>query len=169
MKLKNFFGSALVATVCLLNMSNAFASGHDGPWGMGGCGFSSLFIKDKGQVPQILASFINLYTSGVTNSSAISSGSSNCVADRSSQAMNEKESFITVNLSSLSKEAAQGSGEHISALAQEFGCPNDAFAKLSQTHYKEIYSVNSPDAVLKNYLKEVNLDNNLSKSCLKVI
>lgn len=138
------------------------------PWGMGGCGFASLFIKERDMLPQIGASVVNDIL-GITQSFAISSGSSNCVASRSELAAREQEVFITVNLSSLSKEAAQGSGEHISALAEVFGCPNEPFARLSQNHYSKIYEKNEPSVVLQNYLKEVNSDQDLAKRCLRTI
>ena len=138
------------------------------PYGMGGCGFASLFIKEKDMLPQIGASVVNDFF-GSTQSFAITSGTSNCVASRSDLAAREQEVFITVNLSSLSKEAAQGAGEHISALAEVFGCPNEDFVKLSQSHYGKIYGTNEPSAVLQNYLREVNSDQNLAKRCLRTI
>lgn len=139
------------------------------PWGMGGCGFASLFIKEKEMLPQIGASIVNEFISGFTQSFAISSGTSNCVASRSNLALKEQEVFITVNLASLSKEAAQGNGEHISALAEVFGCPNEDFAKLSQNHYEKIYGINEPAKVLESYLSEVKADQNLAKSCIRTI
>ena len=139
------------------------------PWGMGGCGFASLFIKEKETLPQIGASLVNELFSNSTQSIAISSGTSNCVASRKDLASKEQEVFITVNLSSLSKEAAQGSGEHISALAEVFGCPNSDFIKLSQAHYNKIYETNEAAVVLQNYLNEVKQDQNLAKSCLRII
>jgi len=185
MKLKKILSSALLGMAFVSVSSQAMAKSLEGsmkeelrmkpsmrraePWGMAGCGFASLFIKDKSQGMQIVASFVNWYSSAVTNSSAISSGSSNCVANRSELAMNYKQVFITVNLASLSKEAAQGTGDHINALADVFGCPRDEFAKMSQTHYKAIYGISEPDSVLQSYVKEVNVDQNLSKTCSKVI
>lgn len=166
---------------CLFGTVFAFASfqagakdvtsgkyGND-PWGMSGCGFASLFISNKEQSPQIGSSVLNYLFSGPTNSSAISSGTSNCVAQGKKVAFNQKELFITVNLSSLSKEAAEGNGEHIAALADVFGCPQNEFAKLSQSRYESIYSINEPQSVLQNYIKEVNADQNLSKRCQKLI
>jgi hypothetical protein len=138
------------------------------PWGMGGCGLVSLFIKEKDMLAQIGASVVNIY-SGSTQSFTISSGTSNCVASRSNLALKKQEVFITVNLSSLSKEAAQGNGEHISALAEVFGCPNEYFAKLSQCHYEKIYSINEPKVVLKNYITEVKSNENLAKNFTRTI
>jgi len=182
MKFGKLLGASLLGSVLFLTSLNAVAASadaglkkdlgmknYDDPWGMGGCGFASLFIKDKGQGTQILASVVNYAFSAYTNSSAISSGSSNCVANRNNVAVNAQEVFITVNLASLSKEAAQGDGEHISALADVFGCPHDQFAKLSQTHYKDIYGTNEPTSVRQNYLKEVNADQSLAKSCSRTI
>lgn len=142
---------------------------YEEPWGMAGCGFSSLFIKEKSQGAQIGASVVNMFFSEMTNSSAMSSGTSNCVTTRTRMASNEQKVFITVNLASLTKEAAQGNGEHIAALAEVFGCPHAEFAKLSQSHYTRIYGKNEPDAVYNNYVTEVTSDQNLVKSCLRVI
>ncbi|APJ02433.1 DUF3015 family protein [Silvanigrella aquatica] len=178
MKLKKLIQNSLIGFVFMSTFysnswaENPFAKKGDykdmDQWGMGGCGLASLFIKEKDMLPQIAASFVN-GISGSTQSSAITTGSSNCVASRNDLAAKEQEVFITVNLSSLSKEAAQGSGDHISALAEVFGCPNEQFAKLSQTKYQQIYSQNEPTVVLKNYLKEVKSDQNLSKICLRII
>ncbi len=138
------------------------------PWGMGGCGVGSLFIKDKDMLPQMGASIVNGFF-GSTQSIAISSDSSNCVAEKNKLAAVEQEVYITVNLSSLSKEAAQGAGEHISALAEVFGCPNDDFVKFSQNSFGKIYNSNNPNEVLKNYISEVKVDGNLAKKCNRVI
>lgn len=138
------------------------------PWGMGGCGVGSLFIKEKDMLPQLGAAIVNSIF-GSTQSSAISSNSSNCVAEKNKLAAVEQEVYITVNLSSLSKEAAQGTGAHISALAEVFGCPNEDFAKLSQNKFGRIYSSNNPTEVLQNYISEVKVSEDLSKKCIRVI
>lgn len=140
------------------------------PYGMAGCGVGSLLIDKNEKWPQVGSALINNIVSyvGISQSFAITSGTSNCVQPTAAVAQ-EQEVFIHANLASLTKEAAQGDGEHISALAQVFGCPHEEFAKFSQSHYKDIYSVNQPDAVLQSYRKEVRADQYLAKSCQKVI
>ncbi|WP_186645403.1 DUF3015 family protein [Fluviispira vulneris] len=171
----NSFIGLILMTALSSNVFAAVEIGKDGnykdveAWGMGGCGFATLFIKEKDTLPQIGASIVNDFISGYTQSSAITSGTSNCVESRTKTASVEQEVFITVNLSSLSKEAAQGSGEHLVALAKVFGCPNEQFSKFSQINYSKIYETNEPNLVLQNYLREVNSDQYLAKNCIRTI
>ncbi|BBH51995.1 DUF3015 family protein [Fluviispira sanaruensis] len=172
---RNSFIGLILMTALPSNVYAAVEIGKDGnykdveAWGMGGCGFASLFIKEKETLPQIGASLVNEVISGYTQSSAITSGTSNCVESRSKTASVEQEVFITVNLSSLSKEAAQGTGEHLIALANVFGCPNEQFSKFSQMNYNKIYETNEPNTVLQNYLREVNSDQFMAKNCVRTI
>ncbi len=142
---------------------------YQDPWGMAGCGFATLFIKDKSKGAQIASSYLNAHFSAFTNSSAVSSGTSNCVAIKDDSHFQAKETFISVNLANLSKEAAQGHGEHIQTLADVFACPQDKFIQLSRTHYKEIFAVNEANSVLKNYRNQINSDKVLSEQCTNII
>ncbi|WP_338636718.1 DUF3015 family protein [Spirobacillus cienkowskii] len=138
-------------------------------YGMSGCGVASIFIKEKDMLPQIGASVVNNIF-GPTQTFAMSSGTSNCVAPRSDMALKqEQEVFMAANFSSLNKEAAQGNGEHISALAEVFGCPQEQFLKLSQENYNKLFDSSEPTVVLENYKKELKEHNTLSGSCERLI
>ena len=143
------------------------------PWGMSGCGFMSLFVKDKSRGPQLGASVVSTVVDAFTGLSStiqtfgISSGTSNCVAGRVELLAREQEAFITVNLASLSKEAAQGHGEHIAALAEVFGCPSLPFAHLSQSRYDAIFQAPDPQQVRDNYLNELKHTPELAAACTR--
>ena len=134
------------------------------PYGMAGCGLWSLVIKEKDKGPQIAVSVLESFLFG-SQTFAITSGSSNCVDGKSEVAMAEKKVYISSNLNSLSKEAAQGSGLHILALAEVYGCPGDEFAQFSQQNFAKIYQSESPDAVMARYEEEIRARPDLHKSC----
>ena len=134
------------------------------PYGMAGCGLWSLVIKEKDKGPQIAVSVLDSFLFG-SQTFAITSGSSNCVDGKSEVAMAEKKVYISSNLNSLSKEAAQGSGLHILALAEVYGCPGDEFAQFSQQNFAKIYQSESPDAVMARYEEEIRARPDLYKSC----
>lgn len=149
--------------------SNSSASWGGAKYGMGGCGLGGLVIPSNEMLPQLGATFLNGIASNQTY--GISSGTSNCVEARTEMAAMEQEVYFTANLSSLSKEAAQGSGEHIEALAEVFGCQQEAdkvrLGQLSQNHYSELFAKPEPELVLERYLTVVNADPQLAKSCTK--
>lgn len=136
------------------------------PWGMAGCDLWSQVITKKDKDSQLGVWALRTFILN-SQTSAITSGTSNCVKSRSETAAVEQEVFIEVNLASLSKEAAQGEGEHIRALAEVFGCPHSEFARLSQSRYAEIFATYTADAVLESYLREVNADQGLAKTCVR--
>jgi len=139
--------------------------GYETPYGMAGCGLWTMVLKDKSMGSQLgVYALRNLILNSQT--SAITTGTSNCVAPKSDYAKMEKEVFVTINLNSLSKEAAQGDGVHLRSFAQVLGCSDyDAFAKMSQSRYNSIFSTDKADGVLQNYLFEVQADKNLAKNC----
>lgn len=126
------------------------------PWGMAGCSIWNYVIKDKDQGPQIGVWALEHFVFGV-QTFAISSGTSNCVDNAKDSTMAaEQETFMTVNLASLEKEAAQGQGQHLNALAEIFGCDDkEAFAQMSQNRYEAIFSNEKPADVLQNYKNEI--------------
>lgn len=119
-------------------------------FGMGGCGVASLFIQRNEMLPQIGASLINSYF-GSTNTSAMTTGTSNCTNDPSdSAALMEQQVYVSQNYNSISKEAAQGSGEHLVAFAQVLGCDESAFMSITKANHSEIFQVSEPNATLEN-------------------
>ncbi len=134
------------------------------PYGMAGCGLWSLVIKEKEKAPQIAVSVLNNFFYG-SQTFGISSGSLNCVDGKSEVAKVEKKVYISSNLNTLSKEASQGAGDHILALAEVFGCPGDEFAQFSQQNFSKIYQSESPDVVLASYETELKSQPELLKTC----
>ena len=140
-------------------------------WGMAGCGLFSRLIKDKSRGAQLGVSVLRLvpYIGSLdSQTSGITSGTSNCVAYRSDLNAVEKKVYITINLASLSKESAQGSGQHIDALAEIFGCPHSEFAQFSQRRYGQLYDEQDPEIILENYLQAVPAEPSLSGVCTRV-
>lgn len=147
--------------------SESDSGSYQEPYGMAGCGLYTYIIQDKSKGAQLAMWALKSLLFPDFQTSAITSGTSNCVESRAGYAAQEQEVFITVNLANLSKEAAQGQGEHLNALAEVFGCPHSEFSSLSQTQYKEIYSDYEPNAVLANYRRAMSADEHLSQSCLR--
>lgn len=134
-------------------ITSTASTGSGAPYGMGGCGVGSLVIDKNEKWAQVGASLINDYFGQIFS---ITSGISNCVEGGKETAMMEQEVFMTANFTSLSKEAAQGGGSHVAALAEVLGCEKaDAFAKMSQERYDALFNSTEPKAVLSNFLREV--------------
>ena len=67
---------------------------------------------------------------------------SNCVVPSVEKAQIEQENFISNNYASLTREAAQGSGETIAAFAGTMGCDRAVFSEFGatlQTNYRKIF------------------------------
>lgn len=139
------------------------------PYGMAGCGLGALVVDRNETLPQIGAWLLNsLYNN---NTFAMTSGTSNCVESRTETAAMEQEVFVAANLSSLSKEAAQGGGEHLGAFAEVLGCSDDvgaqALGQLSRDRYVTLFGTQDPNAVLDNYLVEIKGNEVLAKDCTR--
>lgn len=146
---------AVVLSMSLAGAAQAKGAGkYQSPYGMAGCGLGSLIIKNHSKGPQIGAWFLNVVG---YQTFAITSGTSNCVKDGSMAAVeNEQEVFVSVNLTDLQKEAAQGQGEHLNVLAEIFGCDNkEGFAQLSQNRYEAIFTNENPSAVVESFKSEL--------------
>ncbi len=143
---------------------------HLGSYGMAGCGLGSIVIKNPSKGPQIGAFFLNAIG---FQTSALTSGTSNCVESRTETAAQEQSVYVIANLSSLSREAAQGGGEHLDGLAEVFGChgasDRQRLAQLSQEKFDLIFSAPEADGVLDNYLSAIQMDPLLASECTKVI
>lgn len=142
-------------------------SGEGGAYGMAGCGLGSLVIGSKGKFPQIGAAFLNASGSQLFG---ITSGTSNCSEAKADVALRERKIFVASNLSTLSKEAAQGGGPHMAGLAEVLGCSSEEhglrLGQLSQEKYDEIFAEQEPDEVLAQYEAAIEADPELSAHCL---
>jgi hypothetical protein len=140
------------------------------PYGMAGCGLGSLIMKSNTKGAQSSAATTNGYT--YTTLFGIISGTSNCVDTDSETAAVEREVFISANLASLSKEAAQGEGRHLLAFADVLGCAGEEsypqFVKVSQEQHQAIFNSEDPQAVLNSYISAVKSNNQLKTECARL-
>ena len=163
-----------LSLLCSITSTSLFAGGKSKgkkyiiPWGMAGCGLGSLIVKEKGQLPQIAASFLNDWI--VPQTSAITSGTSNCIEPSPAFATAEQEVYIESNLASLAKDASRGNGSYLHGMAEVFGCNNQAsFAKITQENYGNIFSSNNARSVLDNYRTLILNTKGLAEDCSRVV
>lgn len=149
------------------------------PYGMAGCGLGSLIfsgdntglnIKNNTMGPQLLAATTNNYF--FPQSSAITTGSSNCtdVPAESADAFRiERETYVTMNLNDLNKEAAQGQGDKLRGLSEMLGCTEQnevqTFAKVAQLGHSSIFSDAQPVNVTNRWVSLAEADQTLQQ-CL---
>lgn len=140
------------------------------PYGMAGCGLGSLVMKSNTKGAQSSAATTNAYT--YTTLFGILSGTSNCVDTDSETAAVEREVYISANLASLSKEAAQGEGRHLLAFADVLGCASEEsyphFVKVSQEQHQAIFNSEDPQAVLNSYISAVKSNSQLKTECARL-
>lgn len=133
-------------------------------YGMAGCGLGSIVFGDKPGMIQIASSILNNWF--FPQSSAITSGTSNCVDTPGTQA--SAQLFITANREALEKDISRGNGETLSNLSQIMGCDNSSvFGSKLQSNYGKIFpsaSV-STETVVDSIMNTVESDSQLSKSC----
>ncbi|MCB1190738.1 MAG: DUF3015 family protein [Leptospiraceae bacterium] len=140
------------------------------PYGMAGCGLGATIIKDKKTMHQFLASFFNWhYFFSSNQSSAITTGTSNCVTDGIVKKEKEQEIFVHINYESLEKEMACGKGEKLNTLANLFGCQIDQkkFNVMVKTNYRKIFfkQNNTPKNIVNSIQTEINNNDYLSETC----
>ena len=139
-------------------------------YGMAGCGLGGQIIKDDEQFPQLIAMTLN----GISTNqlSALTSGTSGCAEKNADVALMEQNVFVSANLATISREAAQGNGEQLAGLAVLFGCSGDEELRrleaLSHDKYEQIFSDQNPSHVVNRYRNEIRKDQFLGKSCQKV-
>lgn len=134
-------------------------------YGMAGCGLGSLVFKDQPGKIQIVAVTLNDII--VPQTSAITTGSSNCYEVSASEAANH---YIESNVGALQKDISQGQGETLTGLLTIWGCSNvDQVGSTLQSNYQSIYSsgrVNNTE--LGDNLKKV-IRQNTNNSCTTLI
>ena len=137
-----------------------------------GCGLGkTLWEGQSGLLANVLAATTN-GTSG-NNTFGMTSGTSGC--DKDAVILNEKEQevFVAVNLENLSQEMAQGSGEHLRALATLMGCSTNVytdFAGMTQAKYGELFPVadtGTPE-LLSGLKREMSAHPTLSAGCTRI-
>jgi hypothetical protein len=140
------------------------------PYGMAGCGLGSMVMKSNTKGAQSSAALTNGYT--FSTLLGITSGTSNCVETDAETAAVEREVYISANLASLSKEAAQGEGDHLLAFADVLGCADSGlyphFVKVSKEQHGEIFHSEDPLTVLSSYMNALKADNQLKSACNRI-
>jgi len=159
MKLKLITLSILVyAFIISVSLNSA-------PYGMAGCGLGSLIISENKMGSQIVAGFLNLTG---TQTSGITTGTSNCTTSGVVNKDKEQEVFVHLNYESLEREMATGKGEKLDTLASLFGCSNSSeFNKMTKTNYKNLFkdSEIDPSNLLIAIRLEVQKSDSLKNSC----
>lgn len=138
------------------------ASAHAAKYGTAGCGLGAVVWEDQPGKIQILAATVNNIVSPQT--SAITSGTSNCVEDpKVASAM-----YIAVNEQALRKDISRGSGESLTGLSKILQCSNSAeLGSALQKNYGTIFPSEStkPEAINQNIRSTIKSDGSLSKTC----
>ncbi len=114
-------------------VSSAFA----GKYGTAGCGIGALVLGDQPGKIQIVAATLNNII--IPQTSAITTGTSNCTEDGVTLQNKEQDYFAEANFEVLKQETAQGHGENLDAFASLFGCSTDSFSASMQKNYGSIF------------------------------
>ena len=131
----------------LMNPATGLAAGY----GAAGCGLGSLVFGDSPGIIQIFAATTHNALIPGTQTFGITSGTSNCAPVGSAFIM--QETFVSLNQSSLSRDAAAGSGEYLSAFSMLIGCDaQPEFFNLMKDNHAKIFT---PDAKATDILTQV--------------
>lgn len=125
-----FLITSLVLIISLISIES-FAKAK---YGKAGCGLGSVLIGPDGN--QVLALTTNDLS---TQTSSITSGTSNCVAPTSNEEL--AINFIEGNYNEIAKDAAMGRGETLTHLAYIYQLnDDDRFAEKIKANYSNIFS-----------------------------
>jgi Protein of unknown function (DUF3015) len=156
--MKNMLYISIVAAFCFLAArANAIGSA--------GCGLGSVVFKGNEWWKQTLAATTNDLTFSQTL--GITTGTSNCAPGLFGDAQ-KQEDYMVANLTSIQREAAQGSGEVLNGLASVLGCDNSSFAGFgayTQEKYSDIFNSQDTKQILVNLKSEIQKNSSLSNSC----
>jgi hypothetical protein len=148
--------TTLVVTAVLAFAANAQAS----KYGMAGCGLGSLVLNDQPGKVQIVAATLNDLGS---QTSAITTGSSNCREQSRSEAINQ---YIENNTAALKADISRGQGETLEALLAFSGC-NESTKNVLKSNFSKIFETENQTSTevsrsLTNVLRTQNLCDSLS-------
>lgn len=154
----------LLAVVVAMGLcaSAAFADNY----GTAGCGIGAMAFRDEPGKVQIFAATLNNLISPQT--SAISSGTSNCVDSPSTASA----MFIAVNQEALRKDISRGTGDSLASLSKILKCTDsDKLGNSLQKNYQTIFpSENTEATEINNSIRStIRSDASLSKDCSAVI
>jgi Protein of unknown function (DUF3015) len=140
------------------------SSSYAKKYGMAGCGLGSLIIDPSGS--QTSAATTN--NTAYNQLFGISFGTSNCDTKEEMAVIMNQENFVVTNLSTLSKEMAQGKGESLAAFSATLGCSHDsdsAVARELQANYSEIFKSPGAMAVLDTSKDVLKGNPEISSKC----
>lgn len=136
-------------------------------YGMAGCGLGSMIFTNNTRSEQWLAAFIN--EAFIPQSTAISTGTSNCFDADEERSQAEQEIFIDTNFHTLKTDVVRGDGETLRAYADLVGCYKDdlydTFASLSQGQYGFIFSDSLPQSVAERFRDSLKRSRALKTRC----
>jgi len=109
--MKKHFALALLAVASMASAAK---------YGTAGCGLGSLAFGDQKGMIQIVAATVNNIL--IPQSSAITTGTSNCTEDGVALVDRERALFAEANFQVIKQEIAMGQGENVAVLASLYGC-----------------------------------------------
>ncbi len=153
----------LVLGFFVLGASVASAKGH---YGMAGCGIGALVFGDQPGSVQIAAGILNEIISPQT--SAITSGTSNCIDDNGHAAT---EMYIETNKVALQEDVARGQGETLSGLLTMWKCENtNQIGSTLQQNYQQIFAAPGSSSGIKGSMQNtIKTNKDLATSCQNII
>lgn len=137
-------------------------------YGMAGCGLGALILEDKPGIVQVVAATLNNIL--IPQTSAISTGTLNCVDDAKSASL-DQEAFVEINYASLMRDAAVGEGEYVSTLGTLLGCDASSlphFTEVTKAQHTQLFATGTPDSTLVNIKKAAAQDTVLAASCTRI-
>jgi len=132
-------------------------------YGSAGSGLGAMVIGDQPGKIQILAATLNNIVSPQT--SAITSGTSNCYEENRSE---EMALFISINHQALMTDISRGSGETLVGLSKILGCSDVSnLGSTLQKNFKTIYPQSSTSAkdIGSSIESSVRSDETLARNC----
>lgn len=130
-----------------------------------GCGLGWAVLKKNSLVSSFTRTFINATFSSTIGMTLGTSGCANhSIVKNESQILH----FSEANHYQLQKEIAMGSGPYVTAFSGLIGCENSVnFSSRIQKKFDKIYTDTNtaPNVALKNILKSVQDDQELSQNC----
>jgi hypothetical protein len=130
-----------------------------------GCGLGWAVLKKNSLVSSFTRTFINATFSSTIGMTLGTSGCANhSIVKNESKILH----FSEANFYQLQKEIAMGSGPYVTAFSGLIGCENSAnFNSRIQKKFDKIYpdTITTPNVALKNILKSVQDDQELSTNC----
>jgi hypothetical protein len=155
-----------VAVLVVCSSGSAMAA----KYGVAGCGLGSLAFHDQSGPIQIVAATVNgtgFQTIGITL------GTSNCEDGANVvKASADQEAFTRINYANLSRDAAAGQGEYLTAFATLLGCDDEVkphlFSALQQNHRQVFAPEASSSEALQNARELARTTPALADNCSRI-